>query len=798
MAGGALGQTSNPTPVYTWTTLAGRASLGSEDGPAAFARFNSPRGLARDFAGNIYVADTGNHTIRRISPAGQVVTLAGKAGEAGSANGNGPQARFNAPRDVAVDGVGNVFVTDTGNHTIRMIAPNGVVSTLAGEAGQAGRVDGAAGAARFDLPDQIAVDGSGGVYVVNGGIRKIASGQVTTLLESSPYTTGEGKVGTLWPTGYLAVTSDGRIYFSASVHIPHVDGIPDYYYSQRVMKRETDGSLAAVASADYSEQLPSLYSDYNGCRVGAMSLDRDGNLYVKVRYNSTYDDFYLLRLPPGGPGAWKSMSFVSAHLVPDDAPDILANGDWDIYYTRTSDETIVRSAPAETQVFAGTARVGQTLVDGPAASARFGSINGLALDAAGNLAIGDSRWFFSFGDTVGRAALRRFDASTGNVSTVHQTQQYYDPTVYPIDTGFDGLGNMLLLYQYVMTYIDQVTPSGVVPFLDPAQQLEIRHIATDSTGAIWAANLYGQIYRRNLSGEWSLVAGKKFGGANPVDGNGTNAAFGGFYALSLDRSGNAYVLDEYQSATVSQNQAYIRRITPGGSVTTVSGNLAQTRNTPHGPMTDYPSAMCINSQGEFFLVYLNRNSIYRLKSSGELLAIGGADGVDGSVDGNGDQARFYFPTEIKVDAQDNLYVVDAAATTIRKGILAGYLPQISTQPRSQGVSVGGTVSLTVVASGTPAPGYQWHFNGTTIPGATTSALSLSNARSTDAGDYTVVVSNELGTVTSSKATLTVDSATIPPPTPPAGGGGGSIEAWFGLALFVLVAIRSRRQYRQIE
>ena len=106
--------------------------------------------MAVDSAGNVYVADTDNHTIRKVTPAGVVTTLAGLAGSPGSADGTGSAARFYCPRGVAVDSAGNVYVADTGNHTIRKVTPAGVVTTLAGLAGSAGSADGTGSAARFN------------------------------------------------------------------------------------------------------------------------------------------------------------------------------------------------------------------------------------------------------------------------------------------------------------------------------------------------------------------------------------------------------------------------------------------------------------------------------------------------------------------------------------------------------------------------------------------------------------------------------------------------------------------------
>src|SRR5258708_1592344 len=161
---------------------------GSEDGPGAAARFNGPFGVAVDHSGNVYVADTINQTIRKIRSDGVVTTLAGRAGFWGASDQMGATAQFNLPYGVAVDDSGTVYVADTLNQLIRKITASGVVTTLAGKSGKTGSDDGVGSEARFGSPSGVATDRSGNVYVAdtaNHAIRKIARYGLTTTLAGS-------------------------------------------------------------------------------------------------------------------------------------------------------------------------------------------------------------------------------------------------------------------------------------------------------------------------------------------------------------------------------------------------------------------------------------------------------------------------------------------------------------------------------------------------------------------------------------------------------------------------------------
>jgi hypothetical protein len=215
------------SPEGVVTTLAGTAGVtGHADGIGENASFNSPVGVAADRKGNVYVADYGNDLIRKVAPNGAVTTLAGAAGVAGNTDGIGGNASFSLPYGIATDGAGNVFVTQISSHTIRKITPAGVVTTLAGKAGVTGHEDGIGADARFYFPHGVATDAVGNVYVADYGnntIRKITpSGVVTTIAgkagESAEY---DGIGGAARFSEPMAVATDAK----GSVFVLEADNI---------------------------------------------------------------------------------------------------------------------------------------------------------------------------------------------------------------------------------------------------------------------------------------------------------------------------------------------------------------------------------------------------------------------------------------------------------------------------------------------------------------------------------------------------------------------------------------------
>ncbi|HTK20026.1 MAG TPA: NHL repeat-containing protein [Mucilaginibacter sp.] len=259
------------------STFAGIGGVkGSANGLDSLATFNKPFGVAADAAGNLYVADAGNNLIRMISSAGMVSNFAG-TGIAGSSN-VADSVTFNSPLGVAVDGSGNVYVADYGNNLIRKITQAGVVSTLAGS-GAKGADDGLDTAATFNLPEALAVDAAGNIYVVDNGndlIRKVTpAGQVTTFAGSGQpgKSDGTGAAASFNSPFGIAIDASGNLYVADSGN-------------NLIRKITPDGSVTTIAGSG-------LKGANNGAGKAAsfntpagIAVDKSGNIYVADENNN--------------------------------------------------------------------------------------------------------------------------------------------------------------------------------------------------------------------------------------------------------------------------------------------------------------------------------------------------------------------------------------------------------------------------------------------------------------------------------------------------------------------------------
>ena len=259
------------TPNGDVTTFAGSGGYGSVDGNGISASFSNPYGIGIDASGNLYVAELGSHSIRKITPSGDVTTLAG-SGSVGSANGNGNSASFSDPQGVAIDASGNVYVADTNNHKIRKITPSGDVTTYAGSGSQ-GSTDANGTSASFSYPRNVAIDASGNLYVVdqwNHKIRKIANnGDVTTYAGSGSQgsTNANGTSASFYYPYGIAIDASGNLYVTDQGN-------------QIVRKIASNGDVITLAGSGVGGSI-----DANGTSASfnfpyGIAVDAIGNVYV--------------------------------------------------------------------------------------------------------------------------------------------------------------------------------------------------------------------------------------------------------------------------------------------------------------------------------------------------------------------------------------------------------------------------------------------------------------------------------------------------------------------------------------
>jgi len=366
--------------------------------------------------------------------------------------------------------------------------------------------------------------------------------------------------------------------------------------------------------------------------------------------------------------------------------------------------------------------------DGPAASATFAGVGGVAVDSAGNIFVADS----------GNYTIREISTS-GTVSTV--------AGVAGIRGDVDGTGTQARLY-------------------DP------QNLAIDSANNIYVSDGEGNVVRKvTEGGVVTTIAGSGVQGYS--DGTGTAASFNDPTGISVDLSGNIYVAD--------YGNNIVRKVTPAGVVTTIAGSVLHAGSSDGtGPVASFngPAGVGVDSSGNVYVADSGNDTIRKIDPTGFVTTVAGQAGVPEATDGLAANARFNTPGDVTIDSTGIVYVADALNSTIRR-IIPGLnsAPFFTVQPTSVTVGAGSSATFAAGTAGAEPVSFQWSFNGAAIAGATAPSYTIANAQPSDAGSYTLTITNAEGAATSSAATLTIGSVVTAPviTAQPAGGSlqGGS-------------------------
>ncbi len=624
----------------TLTLIAGTGRMGysGDGGPAVNAQFNNPQGIAVDYKGNIYVADTGNSLIRIITPDGNVNLYAGYVaygrptygynGDGGPAN----SAQLQLPVGIAVDGAANLYIADSANNAIRKVTTDGNINTIAGlgpnDPGFAGD-GGPATAANLWGPLDVTVDTSSNVYIAdtnNANIRKITTdGNINTIAGSTAVVSGaitiafgysgDGAGATLamlaGPAG-VAVDKSGNLYIAT-------------YADNRIRKVDSQNSISTFAgNSGYGfagDGGPATAAQLSAPR--GIAVDASGNLYLADRWNNRIrkiSNGTLSTIAGNGQGGFSGDNGPAANARFNSPDGVAIDKSGNIYISDFFNNRVRMVSPAGViTTVAGTGISGFSGDGGAATSAQLSQPAGLAFDSAGNLYIADSN----------NGAVRMVTPA-GKISTVAGTGA----------PGFSGDGGPA-------TGAKMMAPFGV---------------ALDSSNNLYIADYYGWIRMVTAStGVISTLAGNGSIGYSGDGGPATSAQFYNPLAVAVDSSGTVYVADSNNGAV---------RMIQNGTISTIAGNgtLAYTGDGALAFFAQFSqlSGIAVDAQGNIYVADTGNNAIRLFPLGGVVSTIAGSGAQGYTGDGGpASVAEINNPTAIAVTASGNVYFTDAGNNSVR-------------------------------------------------------------------------------------------------------------------------------------
>ncbi len=725
-AGGFYFSSSEQNRIYrvtsagSLTVIAGTGATGfaGDGGAAANAQLHSPEGIALDAAGNLFVADSRNHRLRKIAASGIITTVAGTG--AGGFSGDGGlamAAQLSSPEGVAVDAAGNLFVADSGNARIRRVTSAGLIMTIAGRGFGGGEIgDGGPATGALLSPGGVAVDTTGNLFIADRGshrIRKVnPAGVITTVAgggQPSPNLGDGGPATSARLNDPLAVAVDaaGNLLIADTGN-------------ERIRRVTPNGIITTFAG----NGVPGFSGD-SGPAIAAqlrsprgVEADAAGNLLIaengrirKVTLDGTIDT-----VAGNGPTSGSSGEGGPATAARLDEPmGVAADPGGNLFIADVDNSRIRKVNPAGIiTTVAGTGTSGFSGDGGPATAAQLGYPPRVAADSGGNLFIVDAD----------NQRIRKVTPA-GVITTVAGTGT----------SGFSGDGG----------------PATAAQLADPVA------VAVDAVGNLFIAdNGNDRIRRVTPGGIITTVAGTETGGFGGDGGPATAAQLADPLAVAVDAAGNLFIADTGNDR--------IRKVTPSGIITTFAGSGLRGFSGDGGAATgawlSEPSDVAVDAAGNFFIADNGNDRVRKVTPNGIITTVAGTGTGGFSGDGGpATAAQLNDPVAVAADAAGNLFIADKNNSRIRKVTFTGVEGlSISTLSALPAGTAGTAYSQTLAASGGTTP-YSWSVTSGSLPPGLAFNTSTSTIRGTPAAsgnyNFTITVTDSAAASASKVFTLTV-------------------------------------------
>jgi len=653
---------AQPGP-YRIQTVAGSSNIG-DGGPAIAAQITNIQGIALDGAGNLYLSDTDNARIRKVAANGTITTFAG-TGVAGFSGDGGAatSAQLNLPYGLAADASGNVYVADLGNNRVRRISPNGIISTVAGNGTMASAGDGGpAGAASLANPRNVAIDSSGSLHIAEFSghrIRKIGA---------------DGTIATIAGTGVAGFSGDNGAPVQAQLAYPAglaFDSGGALYIADsgnNRVRRIMAGLVATVAGGIGSPLTTPV----------AVTVGSNSTLYIadysEIVHVLTTGGTWMPFAGAGGAGFAGDGGPAAAALLTQPRDLVLDKSGTLLI----ADGVRVRkvNSTGTIQTMAGDGYLNAVGDFGTATNAVLYQPSAVSLDTAGNLYIADTgtqrvRQVSPGGTIITVAGTGTASASTDKIASVTASLNF------PMGVGVDAGGNLLIsdtqnqrVREVTAGIIQTVAGTGIAG-LGNANQLASqtqlnnpRNTCMAPSGTMYVADTGNH---RVLSVPKSQLSTVALGtGAPGFSGDGAQAWIAQVSqpsACAVDATGNLYVAD------TGNNR--IRKVTPAGIVTTVAGTSVAGSAGDEGPANvaqlNGPRGVAVDGNGNLFIGDTGNNRIREITADGVIHTIAGQSGAGFLGDGGpATAARLNGPAGILLDGSGNVYFADSGNNRVRE------------------------------------------------------------------------------------------------------------------------------------